>query len=236
MNKYLVFAVTISVIFLAGCAARPIPLATSYEATTQHRMQAVHHWDVLAEHMALQIKERIDIEFPRDLNTLQPPILITSSASRDRTPFGKAFQRLLRDQLLRQNINVVTSADFVDTMILDYDMQVVHHKDRRLRYPLPGIFTALVGGIFLLVEDWKAGVIAGASGVALAADISAGLNYYLPGETNTEVVINVSMTKGPQFLFSHSGIYYINTGDYDHYIDDSKNFQVVGCPQESTCR
>lgn len=235
MNKYGIFSITVGTLFLVGCAARPIPLATSYESTTQQRMQAVHHWDVLAEHVALQIKERIDVEFPKDLNTLQPPVLITTSASRDKTAFGKAFQNLLRTQLLNKGVNVVTSMDFVDTLILDYDMQVIHHKDRRLRYPLPGIFGALVGGAYLLIEE-KVNPIAGIGAIALGADIAAGLNYYLPGETNTEVIINVSMTKGPQFLFSHSSMYYINTKDYDHYIDDSKTFQVVGCPQSSSCQ
>jgi hypothetical protein len=235
MNKYGIFSVTLSALFLVGCSARPIPLATSYESTTQHRMQAVHHWDVLAEHVALQVKDRIDVEFPKDLNTLQPPVLITTSANRDKTPFGKAFQNLLRTQLLNRGVNVVTSADFIDTLILDYDMQVVRHKDRRLRYPLPGLFSALMAGAYLLVEE-KINPIAGISAIAISADVASGLNYYLPGETNTEVLINVSMTKGPQFLFSHSSMYYINTGDYDHYMDDNRNFQVVGCQQNSTCQ
>jgi len=219
MNKFLAFAVTTSLAFLAGCTTYSVVESDygttdeegyyevqSYEtyeiqSTNQtvtpsipaerHKINAASQWDALAEYVASRIKERIDIEFPIDLNTLQPPVLITSGTHRDKTAFGRAFQHLLRAQLIRHGVNVVTSAHFVNTMILDYDMQVIRHKDGD---PL------------------------------------------MPGETDTEVVINTSLTKGPQFLFSHSGIYYINSRDYDHYVNDSRNFQVVGCPQDSTCQ
>jgi len=217
MNKYLVLAVTTSLVFLTGCTTYSVVEGDyeSYESNTdsegfyeiqsadqtiiapttlpaeRHKINAASEWDILAEHVAVQIKERINIEFPTDLNTLQPPVLITSSTHRDRTVFGRAFQHLLRTQLIRHGVHVVTSSHFVNTMILDYDMQVVRYK-----------------------ED----------------------DPLLPTGTNTEVIINTSLTKGPQFLFSHSGIYYINAADYDHYVDDSKNFQVVGCRQNSTCQ
>jgi len=215
MNKYLVFAATTSLLFLAGCTTYSVVESDSGYGTTdeegyyemqsyevqsteqvpisvdRHKIDIASHWDVLAEYVASQIKERINVEFPVDLNTLQPPVLITSSTHRDKTVFGRAFQHLLRAQLIRHGVHVVTSSHFANTMILDYDMQVVRHKEDAL---------------------------------------------LTPGETNTEVIINTSLTKGPQFLFSHSGIYYINAGDYDHYIDDSRNFQVVGCPQNSSCR
>ena len=217
----------ILLLVLAGCTHRPIPLATSYPLTTQHKMQAAHHWDVLAEDVASRLQDTINLTFPQ--NTIKPAIHIRFTSDMERTPFHKAFHNLLRNQLVRRGMNVVTSTDYSDTLILDYDMQVLYHEDRRLTYPPPGTFSALAGGVWLVahgITQWEH-PYAAAFPVTAAMDAYSLADMYLPGETNTEVIFNTSVTMAQQYIFGYSDTYYINDGDYDHYESAGKTIQVV---------
>ncbi len=59
------------------------------------------------------------------------------------------------------------------------------------------------------------------------ADANSLVDYYLPGETNTEVVISTTVKMGQQYIFGDSRVYYINDGDYDHYENQTKTYQLV---------
>lgn len=221
-----------TIILLTSCAYRPIPLATSYPVTTQNKMQAVHHWDVLAADVADRLKTTIDLTFPDA--TVKPPVFIRFTKEYEDVPFGKAFYHLLRTQLVQRGVNVVTNTEYSDTLLLDYDMQVVFHKDRRLTYPTPGIFTALGGGVWLMAhgaEHWDPSGLA-ALPALVAADAYALSERYMPGETNTEVLISTTVTSNDQYIFGYNDIYYINDGDYEQYDDHNNNgiktFNVVG--------
>ncbi len=215
----------VSIIFfiLTGCAYRPIPIATAYPTSNQHKMQAAHHWDVLAKDLAKRLKRTIAITFPNA--TVKPPLVVRLTGSQEKVPFAKAFNNLLISRLVQQKMVVLESDyGYPDSLIVEYNMQVIQHKDRRLHYPTPGIFTALTAGVFMAdrIIDYasrhsKVHAWVGAVPFAIAGDVIAGRELYLPGETNTEVLINTSVLKGQQYIFRDSRIYYINDGDSDHY-------------------
>jgi len=246
MKGYIVLITLFTVLLgMTGCGNRPIPKGVSYPHTFQQRMQATHHWDVLATDVAKRIRESLGKTFP---NAVVPPsILIRYTQEHEKVAFGKAFHRLLRTQLMQNGIVVMAEecdmgcGGFNDMLILDYDVQVVHHKDRRLRYPPPfGSLTALAAGVWLVAygaEHWNPEELAIAP-AALGADSYSAWSHYFPGETNTEVAISTTLTmpQNKQYVFSDTNIYYVNTGDMDHYEDDSKTFAVVGCPQDSVCQ
>ncbi len=216
-------------LLVAGCSHRPIPVAKSYPVTGQQKMQAAHHWDVLATDVANRLKKTMELTFP-NADTL-PPVFVNISNKQEEIPFGKAFYNLLNTKLIQQSLVVLTNDAGFDgeTFVINYDMQVVHHKDRRLTYPPPGVYTTLAGGVWMVakaIDSWK---YPGLSLLpfALAADTDALLDYYLPGETNTEVIITTSVTMGQQYVFGDSRMYYINTGDYDHYENIARTYQVV---------
>jgi hypothetical protein len=231
---------------LSGCPYRPIPVAASYPLTAQAKMQAAHHWDVLAEHIATRLKQSIDSIFLKAVTP--PPIVIRFSREQEQVPFGKAFYHLLTSQLVRKGLVVMTNSgtrtasstgysdalSYANSLVIDYDMQTIEHRDRRLTYPPPGTFSALAGGVWLVAratDSWRNPELA-LFPVAAAADIAAGVNYYLPGETNREVIISTNVTMGQQVIFSSSDIYYINDGDDDHYASQSaKTYSVIGCAQ-----
>ncbi|MBE9562821.1 MAG: hypothetical protein IMF12_08175 [Proteobacteria bacterium] len=216
-------------LLVASCSHRPIPVAKSYPITGQQKMQAAHHWDVLATDVANRLKKTMELTFP-NAETL-PPVFVKITNKQEEIPFGKAFYNLLNTKLVQQSLVVLTNdAGFgSDTLVVGYDMQVVHHKDRRLTYPPPGAYTALAGGVWMVanaINNWAhPGLVV--LPFTLAADADALLDYYLPGETNTEVIITTSVTMSQQYVFGDSRMYYVNTGDYDHYEDIDKTYQVV---------
>jgi len=128
-----------------------------------------------------------------DVAPLPPALYINPPRGGQETPFMMAFHDLLRSHLVQKGIVVSTRPDSVNTfcsdittckpMLLDYDLQIVHHKDRR------------------------------------------GRRYY--GQPATEVVIHTNITDGDLVVFSRSDIYYINTGDDDHYQRRTKTLRVT---------
>ncbi len=231
MKSYILFIfififIFINMLALVGCVQRPIPIATSYPTTTQQKMQSAHHWEVLAEDVAKRLKKTIDITFP---NALVKPSLVIMNPKQQKTPFVKAFFNLLTTKLVQQGLVVFKEkSDYEDNLILDYKINVIHHKDRRLTYFPPGMLTTLFGGVWMVnqaVDHWKYSGLA-ALPFTLVGDISSAVKYALPGETNTEMIITTSVTKNQQHIFGDSRVYYINDGDYDHY-EAIKTYQVV---------
>jgi hypothetical protein len=201
-------------------------------------MQAAHHWDVLAKHLAGQLKKSINSTFSG--SPTPPALIVRVSKEQEKTPFGKTFYNLLVNKLVQQGMVVLTSKPgygtaYVDTLsytnnlVVDYDVQVIRHKDRRLTYPPFGTFTGLGATLWLVAEgidNWtypEAAVLP----LTAIADVIAAKDYYFPAKTNTEVVITTSATLNQQYIFGSSDIYYINDGDYDHYEQEQKTYQVV---------
>ena len=51
MTRFPAVLLCSAVVALAGCAGKiQAPASSGYDTTTQHKMQAAHHWDVLAEY------------------------------------------------------------------------------------------------------------------------------------------------------------------------------------------
>jgi len=227
MKGYLLIA-TVTLLG-ASCTHSPIPVATSYATTTQQKMQAAHHWNVLAYDVAKRLKKSVNLTFSKA--TDKPPLVIKISDEQKKRPFGKAFSNLLTTKLVQQGMVVLSDdSEYTgDHLIIGYDMQVLHHKDRRKTYWPPGLLTALTGGVFLVkqaIDNWQHPGLA-AIPFAIAGDIKSARSYKYPGETNTEVLITTLVTKNQQYIFGDSRIYYINDGDSDHYENLSKTYQVV---------
>ncbi|MCP4697859.1 MAG: OmpA family protein [Gammaproteobacteria bacterium] len=69
--------VIIFAVLLSACTRTPLPIAAAYPISTQKRMQAAHHWDVLAEHLSRRI--RISLQG----HTLKPVKSARSAQPRD---------------------------------------------------------------------------------------------------------------------------------------------------------
>ena len=164
--KIKLIAGIIAITALAGCAQAPT--ASSYEYATQHKMQAVHQWDVLAEEVVAKL-------VGKSLTNRTIDIVRTNN-----TDFEIAFEDLLITRMVDAGIDVRKNASH--SLELDFDIQLVNHKGR---------------------------------GQAPETNVQNILNATF---TNTEAVINVSLMDGDSYLMRKTGIYYINTSDYEQYI------------------
>jgi len=207
-----VFLLGIGSTMLAGCFnthTSQAPIATTYPISEQQKMQAAHHWDVLAEHQA-------DMLIQNDLLKSQPLYIRGSDTT---TPFSTAFDSLLTSQLVTKGAYVKASPD--QAAEVSYKVQVVKHKDREnIRAP-EGAITALAAGIAVATvpfNNWSEPALAllPAAGVA---DLFSGS---WTSETDQEVVITTQVTLADQIVYSNSSIYYINPGDFDHYKTPAK--------------
>ncbi len=265
-KKPLLLTLLVGSLLVSACSHTPVPLAESYPFSKQQRMQAVHHWDVLAEHVATRIQaslpnrttpdpvvqQAIHIEGNNsgmgnpmsgldamDAVSATNALYINPPKRGQETDFGVAFGRMLRNQLVRRGIMVTTNPDGVNTfctasasckpMVLDYDIQVVHHKDRDASLLTPGLFSASSVGVWLIaqiVTQWQNPEWAVAP-IAVALDLNAAKNLRFPGQTNTEVAVTTSIMDGDLVVYGETNVYYINEGDDDQYEKGTQTYRMV---------
>ncbi|MDW5375703.1 hypothetical protein R6258_02110 [Halomonas sp. HP20-15] len=206
-----------SSLLLSGCFAAntsQAPMAKTYPYSEQQKMQAAHHWDVLAEYEAAGI--------------------LRSSALRGRSlflnpthgesPFARSFDDLLTSQLVSNGALVRT--DPINAAQIDYRVQVVEHKGRDfIREPM-GTWTALSAGIAVAtwpVNHWSEPALALIPAAALVDAFSGSWESVSP----QEVIITTQVSENNRILYSSSNIYYINAGDADHYRNDASRLLPV---------
>lgn len=200
-------ALLLAIAPLSGCFqlnTSQAPLAKSWPLTEQQRMQAAHHWEVLARNEARAIMES---------QRLRERPLYVAPASTE-TPFSRGFHSLLESALVQQGGLVSTRPE--GAVRVDYDVQVVSHNDRGfIRKPV-GTFTALTSGIALATHPfnhWSEPALALIPGAALFDAFSG--NLVEVGDT--EVIITTRADEFDTLLHASSNIYYINAGDTHHY-------------------
>lgn len=203
-----------------GCGRIPEPVG--YDYSTQHKMQASHHWDILAADIAYEINnELIRSDY---LNT---PVFVKETCGNENVPceplqttvFNETFRDLLITHLV--NLGVPTSSISSDSaIVIHYKAQTVYHHKNRIRTIRPGLITALTAGILVLRNapgEIVALVTAGAIDFANSNFVSI---------SNFEVVITTSMIAKNNYMYRNSNIYYINDLDSWHYQINAKTSEI----------
>ncbi|WP_256357576.1 hypothetical protein [Halomonas sp. 18071143] len=202
-------------LMLSGCFyanTSQAPIATTYPYSEQQRMQAAHHWNVLAHHEANHILQRERVRF-RDLYIT--PADDQSLHGYSGGEFGRGFRTLLTSELVTRGASVMTEPT-ADTAEVHVGVEIVTHRDRGFIRPPVGAFTALTAGIAVATipyNQWSEpalGLIPG----GILADITSG-SWTHTG--NEEVIITTQIVDGERILYSSSNIYYINAGDRRQY-------------------
>jgi hypothetical protein len=183
-------------------------MATTYPVSFQKKMQAAHHWDVLTEDVANRLREALigSGEQGRSVSLyVQPP--------RYNSDFGEAFHNLLITHLMERGFAITENP--ANGLPLTYDVQVVSHKDRGFIRPMPGLFTALAGSVYVLraVADETAtgAVMLGAVGL----DVATG---YITDNPNNEIIVTTSVMSGDRYVARVRDIYYISDNNVDQYL------------------
>jgi hypothetical protein len=228
----------IILIFLCSCSNVPKPI--SYWVTSQQKMQAAHHWDVLAEDVAKDVKQALQKEGKKDPALLSKPIYLEPNKA---SLFGKVFETLLITQLFKQEIKLMESNPLESNSLkLEYGTQIVKHCSNRHTSPLyPGAIlslTALGHGVYKAFADNSdaLGLFAAAGTAEVINDIE--FEWGVPHHeivittklteltkpngtelTNTEPANNDTVT----IIYRKSSIYYIQDADFWHYANSWHN-------------
>ena len=212
-------------LLLLSCGRIPEPIG--YPHSSQEKMQAAHHWNVLARDMANSINnELIRSDF------LDTAVFVKQTCGSDREPcpqqaateFDEGFRDLLITEMVSFGIPTSAIPDS-EAITINYKVQTVRHHSNRLRTLRPGLITALTTAVT---------VMRNAPAELLAISLAAGADYAnttYAKTSNVEVIITASMVFNNKYLFRSSNIYYINGGDYHHYQHDrhkGKEIQLTG--------
>lgn len=215
--------VALGVALCAACAAptskvdhvpRPAlaqaPVPTAYPLSAQQKMQAMYHWDVLAEDVARRVQEFLD----RRVVERQLPVYVAPSGV---TPFAKSFHALLITRLVNKNITV--SKSFENALVLSFDIEMVRHAERITRTG-KGVYKALAPDVYVQRHDltdpdpenfWAR------EAMLRAAEHNVDAGAYTYALPRVEVMITSTLLSGESFLMRDSSIYYINDADWWHY-------------------
>ncbi|MEC8916139.1 MAG: hypothetical protein VX796_00800 [Pseudomonadota bacterium] len=201
------WAVVLGATALSGCFGvntSQAPIATTYPISEQQRMQAAHHWEVLAEHEARAILS--------DRRLRQKALYIAPEMPT--TAFAEGFRALLTSELVSRGAIVKTRPEAA--VEIDFDVQVIRHRDRTAIRKPQGALTALAAGIAVATlpyNHWTEPAL-GLIPAAAVADVFSGS---WTSETNHEVIITVSADEYDTLLYSSSNLYYISGGDSGQY-------------------
>ena len=106
---------------IISCAApySETPISTNFKTTEQNKLQAGHHWQVIANDMAKSISKKVSTSKSVYINV-----------NEEKSQFNRAFRTLLISSLVNQGVKVMKYSDLASVNI-DIDVQVVEFsKDR----------------------------------------------------------------------------------------------------------
>ncbi len=205
--------------FLMSCRTQ-IPVATNYPYSEQQKMQAPHHWDVLASEVVAQLNQsrKVSSDMPifvvpkfnlpakedSTIWTAAKPLAEADESDRFVTvPFKRAYQNYLITQLVNAGYTVVNDSSAAE-LIMTFDIQLIKHNCRSVRSP----------DIISQLGRVTAGAADGA--------------YNGVDASPYEVVITTSLKKGNTYVMSRTGTYYIDTPLWDSsYALQGKIMEVV---------
>ena len=190
-----------------------IPEPTGYVHSEQNKMQATHHWDVLAADIANQINNELILSDYLDI-----PVFVretcgdenSSCPSPGATVFEESFRDLLITNLVTLGVPTSQKPD-KGTLTINYKTQTVYHHRNKWRTLKPGLLTTLTAGVLVIRNAPSEIAWLAAAGTADLAQSS-----YITS-SNFEVLVTTSVIADGRYLFRNSNIYYINDQDSWHY-------------------
>lgn len=209
-------------IFAASCSSQA-PVAKSYPYSEQHKMQAAHHWDLLAADVVVQVGKT---------QVSPTKAIYVAAPAGEMTPFKEAFRNLLITQLVKEQYRVVDKEQ--GSMKITYDVQIVHHDSGRFVRPGRGvIFIPVAVGVYIIknagevAEHWWPWALGG----ALAAEEVIGRSDFF-GTTDFELLVTTTLMDGNVYVMSHTNIFYINDPGWipllqNNYAALGKTMEVV---------
>ncbi len=210
------------IITISGCAPRvykpvvtepvtsQVPVPASYPLNTQQKMQAMHHWEVLANDVACRISDFLEAS---SLDTYYP-IYVAAGSS---TPFEKAFYDLLITKLVEKGAKVSRARN--EAMVLSFDLHMVRHG-KRIITTQKGVYKSLAPGMYVKrqpPEKTTPQTIYSAEMHVAESRVNVESGAYTHHLPNVEIMVTTSLTRNEDYVVRDSSIYYINDSDWSNY-------------------
>ncbi len=210
------YAIIFLAVSLLLCGCSSVPTNSSYAFSEQQKMQAAHHWDVLASDVANQINNQLIRS-----DYVDKSVFVQATCGDDATPceqgettvFNEGFRDLLITRLVGFGVPTSSSLQPADIEV-NYKVQVIYHQ-KSLYTMKPGLLTVLATGISVLRHTpGEIQTIAAAAALDFLNAAGSTAGHY-------EVIISTSMVTENKYLFRTSDIYYITDPDFWHYQNTS---------------
>lgn len=195
---------------LTGCSGRPV--AVSIPMKPQPVLQSAGQWQVVADDVASAISTHLEFQMGRKV-----PVQLYMMR-KDDTLFADAFLSAVTTRLVQAG-HLVSVDPRPDVTSVGIDVLTVKSNAPKLRAdPFPGPLTALASGV-MVASRLSGGAAAkfpwGISAAVAAVGLEA-LNSK-PPETDTEMVLTVSIAREGFYTFRTSAVYYVNGEDLWQY-------------------
>lgn len=190
--------------------ASQVPVPTAYPLSTQPKMQAIQHWDILADDVSRKV---IDF-FEYNVFERHYPVYVAPGGT---TPFEKAFHSLLITKLVERGIQV--SKNSTSSMILSFDLQMVRHSIRTISTQR-GVYRSLAPGMYvryLSKTNPSPEEILSSESQVEESHINAEAGYFTHHLPNVEIMVTTSLARTDNYAMRTSSIYYINDSDWRNY-------------------
>lgn len=192
------------------------PVPTGYLLSTQPKMQAMQHWDSLAEKIARDASRAMDHFAPDGTLTVYvAPAGITA--------FAKSFRESLITHLVGHGVPIAFSPD--EAAVLEFTTELIVHR-RTLDSNEDGLRPSLEPGFHQARNEkgkYKPLPIVGEES-----------GYFEAPIPKTEIQVNTSLIHKAGFLYRDSSIFYVDAADWQHYqhrtprgVVDLKRYSVV---------
>lgn len=175
------------------------PVPTGYLLSTQHKMQAMHHWDQLADKVASQGSQIFEHFFP-DTNI---GVYVAPAGT---TPFAKVYREALISHLVAYGVPVSFLPE--GNVILEIKTELISHA-RPLIRTSSGYLRSVEPG-FIQHKDANGRFQA----VPLIAEESG---YFEDSAPKAEIQVTTSFVHQNAYIFRDSSIFYVNEKEWRHY-------------------
>ena len=175
------------------------PISSGYLVSTQPKMQAMAHWDLLADKVAKNCDTSLDHFFPQeDVRVYVAPL--------GTTPFAKVYREALLTRLVDYGVPIAFEPQ--GAAILEVNLELVTHR-RVLDKNSKGSRRALDPGF--KQRKNSAGLY---EPVPVVAEESG---YFDAPTPNSEIQINSALVHQGAYLYRDSSIFYVDGADWTHY-------------------
>jgi len=175
------------------------PISSGYLLSTQPKMQAMAHWDLLADKVAKNCGASLDHFYPSE----NVRVYVTPLGA---TPFAKVYREALLTRLVDYGVPIAFEPE--GAAILEVSLELVTHR-RVLDKTRSGSRRAIDPGF--RQRKNSAGLY---ESVPVVAEESG---YFDAPTPDSEIQINSALVHKGAYLYRDSSIFYVNGPDSAHY-------------------